>query len=181
VQRVETYKPTWPLPKLFRLTKGGALIEGIFAAETINTPSMLAVEDALDGLRWAEGIGGLKGLIARAELNLDIVEAWVERAPWGAFLAAEPATRSCTSVCLTIEDPAFTALPDAGRQTFVKELTGLLAKEGVAYDIASYRDAPAGLRIWCGATVEAADLSALTPWLDWAFAEVRSRHGRAAA
>ncbi|MFO1071828.1 MAG: phosphoserine transaminase [Geminicoccaceae bacterium] len=175
VERLESFKPAWPLPKLFRLTKGGKLIEGIFKGETINTPSMLAVEDALDGLRWAEGVGGLKGLIARCERSLGAVEAWVERTPWVEFLARRKEIRSPTSVCLAIVDPAFTALDDAGQQAFVKDMTKLLAEQKVAYDIASYRDAPAGLRIWCGATVETDDVAALLPWLDWAFAETKQR------
>ena len=178
--RLESYRPARPLPKIFRLTKGGNLIEGIFQAETINTPSMLAVEDALDGLRWAESVGGLPGLIQRAERNLGVLEDWVARSNWAAFLAADPATRSTTSVCLRIVDRAFAALPPEGQQRFVKDMTSLLAKEGAAYDIASYRDAPAGLRVWCGATVEAADLEALTPWLDWAFATVRPTLAQAA-
>src|SRR5215212_2733712 len=175
VARLESYKPAWPLPKLFRLTKGGKLVEGIFKGETINTPSMLAVEDALDGLRWAEGIGGLPALVARCERNLAAVAAWVERTPWVEFLARTPALRSPTSVCLAITDPAFTALSDDGQQAFVKDLTKLLADERAAYDIQSYRDAPAGLRIWCGATVETDDVEALLPWLDWAFARTRQR------
>jgi phosphoserine aminotransferase len=177
VARLETYKPAWPLPKIFRLTKGGKLIEGIFKAETINTPSMLAVEDALDGLRWADSVGGLKGLVARCARNLAVLEAWVERTPWAGFLAEHEETRSPTSVCLAITDPAFTALDEAGQQGFVKDLTRLLTEQKVAYDIQGYRDAPPGLRIWCGATVETGDLEALTPWLDWAFAETCSRLG----
>lgn len=175
VKRLESYNPVWPLPKLFRLTKGGKLIEGIFQGETINTPSMLAVEDARDGLRWAESIGGLDGLIARCRRNLKAIEGWVERTAWVEFLARRPDIRSPTSVCLAIVDPAFTALPESGQQTFVKDMTKLLAEQKVAYDIASYRDAPAGLRIWCGATVEASDVEALLPWLDWAFAETKQR------
>ena len=175
VERLESHKPAWPLPKLFRLTKGGKLIEGIFKGETINTPSMLAVEDALDGLRWAEGLGGLPALIGRCERSLAAIAAWVERSAWASFLAARPEIRSPTSVCLAIKDPAFTALDEAGQQAFVKDMTKLLAEQKVAYDIQSYRDAPAGLRIWCGATVETADVEALLPWLDWAFAETRAR------
>ncbi|HEX8375087.1 MAG TPA: phosphoserine transaminase, partial [Geminicoccaceae bacterium] len=175
VERLESYKPAWPLPKIFRLTKGGKLIEGIFKGETINTPSMLAVEDAVDGLTWAEGVGGLPGLIGRARRNLGVLEAWVEGTGWAEFLAARPEIRSPTSVCLRIVDPAFAALDESKQQAFVKGLTRLLADAEVAYDIASYRDAPAGLRVWCGATVEASDLEALTPWLDWAFAETRAR------
>jgi phosphoserine aminotransferase len=175
VERLESWKPAWPLPKIFRLTKGGKLIEGIFQGETINTPSMLAVEDALDGLRWAEGLGGLPALIARCETSLAVIEAWVERGGWATFLAKRKAIRSSTSVCLGIADSVFTALDDAGQQVFVKDLTKLLAEQKVAYDVQSYRDAPAGLRIWCGATVETTDVQALLPWLDWAFAEAR-RH-----
>ena len=177
VERLATYRPAWPLPKLFRLTKGGSPIEGVFAAETINTPSMLAVEDALDGLAWAEAVGGLTGLVARAERNLDVLEGWAEKAGWIGFLARDPATRSCTSVCLTLTEPGLTAEDQAG---IVKAMTGLLAGERVAFDIAAYRDAPPGLRIWCGATVEAADLEALTPWLDWAYAQARAGLARAA-
>jgi phosphoserine aminotransferase len=175
VERLESWKPAWPLPKIFRLTKGGKLIDGIFQGETINTPSMLAVEDALDGLAWAESVGGLPGLMERCRRNLAAVEAWVESAGWPGFLAARPEIRSPTSVCLTITDPAFTALPEKAQAAFVKDLTRLLAEERVAYDIASYRDAPAGLRLWCGATVETTDVEALLPWLDWAFATTRAR------
>jgi phosphoserine aminotransferase len=180
VERLESYKPAWPLPKIFRLTRGGRLNEGIFKGETINTPSMLAVEDALDGLDWAARIGGLKGLIARSERNLDVLEEWVERTPWVEFLARDPALRSSTSVCLSITDPAFDALDGQARAAFVKGMVKLLADEAVAYDIASYRDAPAGLRIWCGATVEASDLEALTPWLEWAFDRSRADLDQAA-
>ena len=175
VERLESYQPSWPLPKLFRLTKGGKLIEGIFKGETINTPSMLAVEDALDGLRWAQGIGGLPALIERCERSLAAIAGWVERSTWAGFLAASPATRSPTSVCLAIRDSAFAALPEDRQQAFVKDMTGLLAEQQVAYDIQSYRDAPAGLRVWCGATVETSDVEALLPWLDWAFAATRAR------
>mgnify|MGYP002713702596 CR=1 FL=1 len=175
VERLETCKPAWPLPKIFRLTKGGKLIEGIFQGETINTPSMLAVEDALDGLRWAEGLGGLEALIRRSQRNLAAVEAWVAQTSWVEFLARRPEIRSPTSVCLAITDPAFTALAEDRQQGFVKDMTKLLAEQKVAYDIASYRDAPAGLRLWCGATVETSDVEALVPWLDWAFAQTRQR------
>ncbi|MEK0085277.1 phosphoserine transaminase [Benzoatithermus flavus] len=175
VERLESWKPAWPLPKIFRLTRGGRLIEGIFQGETINTPSMLAVEDALDGLRWAESIGGLKGLIARTERSMAVLEAWVGRTPWVDFLARRKEIRSPTSVCLAIVDPAFAALDPGGQQGFVRDMTRLLAEQKVAYDIQSYRDAPAGLRLWCGATVETSDLEALLPWLDWAFAETRRR------
>ena len=175
VERLETCKPAWPLPKIFRLTKGGKLIEGIFQGETINTPSMLAVEDALDGLRWAEGLGGLEALIRRSQRNLAAVEAWVAQTSWVEFLARRPEIRSPTSVCLAITDPAFTALAEDRQQGFVKDMTKLLAEQKVGYDIASYRDAPAGLRLWCGATVETSDVEALVPWLAWAFAQTRQR------
>ena len=173
VARLESYKPAWPLPKLFRLTSGGKLSAGIFRGETINTPSMLCVEDALDGLRWAERIGGLSALIARSEANLAAVAAWVDRTPWVNFLATHPATRSCTSICLRIVAPWFAALPPDEQAKAAKRLASLLEKEGVAFDIASYRDAPPGLRIWGGATVETADIEALLPWLDWAHAQVQ--------
>jgi phosphoserine aminotransferase len=181
VERLETHKPSWPLPKIFRLTKGGKLIEGIFKGETINTPSMLCVEDALDGLRWAESVGGLPALIARSETNLAAVAGWVERTPWVDFLAEDKATRSCTSICLKIVASWFTALDKAGQADVAKQLSSLLESEGVAYDIAAYRDAPPGLRIWGGATIETADIEALLPWLDWAFAEIAVRFAPAAA
>jgi len=168
VKRLETYKPAWPLPKIFRLTSNGKLNEGIFKGETINTPSMLCVEDALDGLRWAESVGGLDGLIARSEANLGAVARWVARTSWAEFLATGAATRSCTSICLKIVAPWFTALAAPAQAQAAKKLASILEKEGVAYDIASYRDAPPGLRIWGGATVETADIEALLPWLDWA-------------
>ena len=164
VERLESYTPPWPLPKIFRMTKGGKLVEGIFRGETINTPSMIAVEDALDGLRWAEGIGGLDTLIARSRANLAVVEAFVEQHPWVDFLAVDPATRSSTSICLTIADPA---IGDVA--AFVKAMTGRLDKAGVAHDIGAYRDAPPGLRLWGGSTVETGDMEALMPWLEWAF------------
>jgi phosphoserine aminotransferase len=174
VDRLETYTPPWPLPKIFRLTKGGALIEGIFSGETINTPSMLCVEDALDALRWAEGIGGGPALVARSEANLAAIAAWVAASDWADFLAADPATRSSTSVCLKIVDPWFAALAAEAQRATAKQLVALLESEGVAYDINGYRDAPPGLRLWAGATVERADLEALFPWLDWAYAQVRA-------
>ncbi len=170
VQRLQTYTPAWPLPKLFRLTAKGKLNEGIFKGETINTPSMLCVEDALDGLRWAEGIGGLPALIARSEANLAAVAAWVAGSDWADFLAQDPASRSCTSICLRITAAWFTGLPVEAQAKAAKQLAGLLEQQGVAYDIAGYRDAPPGLRIWAGATVETADIQALLPWLDWAAA-----------
>ncbi|MBB3147366.1 phosphoserine aminotransferase [Phyllobacterium trifolii] len=169
VERLLTYKPAWPLPKIFRLTSGGKLIEGIFAGETINTPSMLCVEDYLDALAWAKSIGGLDGLVGRADQNFAVLDAFVERTPWIANLARVPATRSNTSVCLTIVDPDIIALDAEAQANFAKNLVAVLEKEGVAYDIGAYRDAPSGLRIWAGATVEAADIEALTLWLDWAF------------
>jgi phosphoserine aminotransferase len=174
VARLESYEPAWPLPKLFRLTKKGKLDAAIFEGETINTPSMLAVEDYLDALSWAESIGGLSGLMARADANARVLFEWIDRTPWVANLAADPATRSNTSVCLTIVDPEIVALPAAEQAAFVKGLVARLDAEGVAFDIGSYRDAPTGLRIWTGATVEASDLDALTAWLDWAFAEAKS-------
>jgi phosphoserine aminotransferase len=174
VARLLSYKPPRPLPKIFRLTSGGKLIEGIFAGETINTPSMLCVEDALDGLRWATSIGGLPGLIARSEANLACVADWVATSRWAAFLAQDAAARSSTSICLTITAPWFTALDAATQATAAKRLVALLEAEGIAYDIASYRDAPPGLRIWGGATVETADIAALMPWLDWAHAQIAS-------
>ncbi len=172
VERLESYTPPWPMPKLFRMTKGGKISRDIFEGATINTPSMLCVEDYLDALKWASHIGGLVELRARADRNLATLAAWVDQTPWVAFLAADPANRSNTSVCLKVVDPTITALSPDGQADFAKKLAGLLEKEGVALDIGGYRDAPPGLRIWCGATVEADDLEALTPWLDWAFAQV---------
>jgi phosphoserine aminotransferase len=172
VQRLETYTPAWPLPKVFRLTAKGKIAEGIFKGETINTPSMLCVEDALDSLRWAERTGGLPALIARSQSNLAAVDAWVAASDWADFLAEDPATRSCTSICLKITAPWFAALPADGQAKAAKQLAALLEQQGVAYDIGAYRDAPPGLRIWAGATVETADIQALLPWLDWAAARV---------
>lgn len=171
VERLETYTPPWPLPKLFRLTKNGKLIDGVFRGETINTPSMLCVEDALDALRWAEDIGGLDGMRRRTQANLDAISAWADQSDWVRFLAADPAVRSSTSICLSFADPAVVALPEDDQRALAKSLTTLLADEGVAYDIGAYRDAPPGLRIWGGSTVEAGDVSALLPWLDWAYGE----------
>ncbi|HXM00162.1 MAG TPA: phosphoserine transaminase [Rhizomicrobium sp.] len=173
VKRLEAYSPHWPLPKIFRMTKGGKLIEAIFEGETINTPSMLAVEDYLDTLKWAESIGGLKALIARVDSNFAALSDWVKACDWVDFLAADESYRSHTSVCLKITDPAFTRLDEEPRYELVKKLANLLEKEGVALDIAGHRNAPPGLRIWCGATVERADIEALTPWLDWAWAQVK--------
>jgi phosphoserine aminotransferase len=178
--RLESYRPPWPLPKIFRLTKGGKINEGIFEGETINTPSMLCVEDYLDALEWAKSIGGLKALIARADANAKAAAAWVARTPWVDFLARDPATRSNTSVCLKVVDPAVTALSADAQSAFAKALAGAVEKEGAGYDIAHYRDAPPGLRIWCGASVEASDVEILTQWLDWAFAKTKDALPKAA-
>jgi phosphoserine aminotransferase len=180
VARLESHTPPWPLPKIFRLTKDGKLSEGPFRGETINTPSMLCVEDYLDGLKWARGIGGLPALIERSEANLAVISRWVSDTPWVDFLASDPATRSCTSVCLSIVDDWFTALEDKDQAAAAKQMASLLDDEGVAYDIGAYRDAPPGLRIWCGATVETSDVETLLPWLDWAFGEVKSNFRSAA-
>ena len=180
IERLESYTPQWPMPKLFRLTKGGKLQAAVFEGETINTPSMLCVEDYLDALNWAESIGGLKGLQARADANAKAVFDWVEKTPWIANLAIDPATRSNTSVCLKIVDPAVTALSIDEQAAFAKKVAGALEKEGVAYDIAYYRDAPPGLRIWCGSTVDTADVEALMPWLDWAFVQAKASLAKAA-
>lgn len=174
VERLEGYQPAWPLPKLFRMTKGGKLDEALFKGSTINTPSMLCVEDALDGLDWVASVGGLEGMIARSKGNLGALEAWVAKTPWVEFLAETEATRSRTSVCLKIVDPWFTALDDKDQAAAAKKIGALLEEEGVGLDVDAYRDAPPGLRIWCGGTVERSDLEALTPWLDWAFATVKS-------
>ncbi len=171
VARLESHTPAWPMPKIFRMTKGGKLIGGIFEGETINTPSMLVVEDALDGLKWSESVGGLAGLIARSEGNLAKIAKWVAGCDAVEFLAAKPEIRSCTSVCLRIVSPWFAKLDDDGQQKAQKAIVALLEKEGVAYDLGAYRDAPAGLRIWAGATIEGADLEALFPWIEWAVAE----------
>jgi phosphoserine aminotransferase len=172
VARLESYTPPWPMPKLFRMTKGGKISSDIFEGATINTPSMLCVEDYLDALKWAASVGGLGELCRRADANLAVLESWVQRTPWVAFLAEDKAIRSNTSVCLKVVDPNVTSLSDDAQADFAKKLASLLEKEGVALDIGGYRDAPAGLRIWCGATVESSDLDAVTPWLDWAFATV---------
>jgi phosphoserine aminotransferase len=169
IARLESHVPAWPMPKIFRLTSGGKLINGIFEGETINTPSMVAVEDALDGLAWAEGIGGLAGLIGRTERNFAAIDAWVGRTPWVGFLAEEPAARSTTSVCLVFTDPWFRGLAPDAQAAFAKELAAKLEAEGAGFDIGAYRDAPPGLRIWAGATVETADLEALFPWIEWAY------------
>jgi phosphoserine aminotransferase len=173
VKRLETYTPDRPLPKIFQMSKGGKLAGGIFEGETINTPSMLAVEDALDGLKWAESIGGLSGLLSRSCANLKVMEDWVEQSDWAGFLAEEKSIRSNTSICLKIVDPAYKALSQDDQAKHAKAIGSLLDKEGAAYDIGAYRDAPPGLRVWGGATVESSDLRLLMPWLDWAYAEVK--------
>jgi phosphoserine aminotransferase len=180
VERLETHKPAWPLPKIFRLTKGGKINEGIFQGETINTPSMLCVEDYLDALEWAKSVGGRKALQARADANARTIADWVARTPWIDFLASDPALRSNTSVCLKVVDPAIGRLSVEGQTAFVKSIAAALDKEGVAYDIDAYRDAPSGLRIWCGSTVERSDVEALTLWLDWAYAKAKDALAEAA-
>ena len=173
VARLESYTPHWPMPKIFRMTKGGKIVEGIFEGETINTPSMVAVEDYLDALSWAESVGGLKGLIARSNSNLAVLDTWTKTCGWAGFLAKDAKVRSNTSVCISIIDPWFQGLSDEAKADAAKKIASALEKEGVALDIAGYRAAPPGLRIWCGATVEKADLEALTPWLDWAWSKVK--------
>ncbi|MFZ0497312.1 MAG: phosphoserine transaminase [Methylocella sp.] len=180
VERLETYTPPWPLPKLFRLTHGGKLIEAIFEGETINTPSLMCVEDYIDALNWGKSLGGLDALIARADANSKALGDWVARTPWVDFLVADPKIRSNTSVCLKVVDPAIATLPQAGQAAFAKALENLLEQEKVAYDIGAYRDAPPGLRIWCGATIETSDIEALTPWLDFAFAKIKGDLAKAA-
>jgi phosphoserine aminotransferase len=180
IERLETTTPAWPVPKVFRLTKGGKFMKEVFEGETINTPSMLCVEDYLDALGWAEGIGGLKGLHARADANAKVLYDWAATSSWLAPLPVDPATRSNTSVCLKIVDPGFARLSPDAQRAFVKELEAKLGKEGAAHDIAGHRDAPPSLRIWCGATVEASDLAVLTQWLDWAFAEAKGALAKAA-
>lgn len=180
VERLESHTPAWPMPKIFRMTKGGKLIGGIFEGETINTPSMLAVEDYVDALEWAKSVGSLKGLQARADQNFAVLANWVAKTPWVAFLAKNEAERSNTSVCFEVVDPAIKALPADAQNAFAKSLASLLEKENVALDIGHYRDAPPGLRIWTGATIEASDLEALTPWLDWAFAQAKAAQAKAA-
>jgi phosphoserine aminotransferase len=180
VERLETHKPAWPIPKIFRLTKGGKISEDIFEGATINTPSMLCVEDYLDTLDWAKSIGGLNALIARADANAKAIADWVARSSWIDFLAKVPATRSNTSVCLKVVDPDVLKLAPDAQAKFVKGIAAALEKEGVAYDIDAYRDAPSGLRIWCGATVEASDVEALTQWLDWAHAQAKAALAKAA-
>jgi phosphoserine aminotransferase len=180
VERLETYKPAWPLPKIFRMTKNGKLNEGIFVGETINTPSMLCVEDYLDALNWGKSIGGLKALIARADANTKVLADWVARTSWIEFLAKDAAIRSNTSVCLKFTDSAITSLTADAQADFVKKLVAMVEKEAAGYDFAHYRDAPAGLRIWCGATIEAANVALLTQWIDWAFVEAKALLAKAA-
>ena len=180
VERLESYTPPWPLPKLFRMTRGGRLMEDLFEGSTINTPSMLCLEDYLDALAWVESVGGLAGTIARSNANATVIASWVARTPWIDFLARAPETRSNSSVCLRIADPGVLALPPEMRDGFPLAMADLLDREEVAKDVASYRDAPPGLRIWTGATVEKSDLEALMPWLDWAFAETRHAFAKAA-
>jgi phosphoserine aminotransferase len=180
VERLESYTPAWPMPKIFRMTKGGKIIAGVFEGETINTPSMLCVEDYVDALEWAKSVGSLKGLQARADKNFAVLANWVAKTPWIGFLARKEAERSNTSVCLEVVDPAIKALSADAQNAFAKSLASLLEKENVALDIGHYRDAPPGLRIWTGATIEASDLEALTPWLDWAFAQAKASLPKAA-
>jgi phosphoserine aminotransferase len=180
-ERLGSYKPAWPMPKIFRIAKDGKLNEGIFQGETINTPSMIAVEDAIDGLKWAKSLGGLKALIERSNKNLKTLEAWVEKSGWIDFLAKDQKTRSNTSICFAIKAPWYKNLSEDEQQNIAKEIVTTLDKEAVAFDIGSYRDAPAGIRIWGGATVEATDLEILTKWLDWAFAEMELKHKAKAA
>lgn len=173
VERLESYTPPWPMPKIFRMTKGGKLNEKIFVGDTINTPSLLCVEDVLDSLKWAESLGGVEKLMLRSESNLAAVAEWVDRTPWVDFLARSPETRSCTSICMRIVDPAFNARSDDEQRAVIKKMVKLLEEEGAGYDLGAYRDAPPGLRLWGGATVERGDLEAVFPWLDWAYAEAQ--------
>ncbi len=174
VERLTTYNPPWPMPKIFRMTNGGKLIEGIFVGDTINTPSMLCVEDYIDALEWSQKVGGLEGLIGRADANTKAIADWAAKTPWVDFLAKSADIRSNTSVCLKVVDPAITALPDDKQAAFVKAMVAAVEGAGAGYDIDGYRDAPPGLRIWCGATVETSDVAALTHWLDWAFANAKA-------
>lgn len=174
IARLESHTPAWPLPKIFQMTKGGKLIDGIFVGETINTPSMLCVEDALDGLEWAASIGGLKALVARADANTAVITSWVKNSAWAGFLAGDATVRSNTSVCLKITDAAYASKSPEDQAALLKKFTSVLEAEKVAYDIGAYRDAPSGLRIWCGATVDTKDIESLMPWLDWAWAEVNA-------
>jgi phosphoserine aminotransferase len=180
VERLESYKPAWPLPKIFRITKGGKINEGVFVGEPLNTPSMLCVEDYLDTLSWAKSAGGCKGMVKRADANAKAIWDWAARTPWIENLAKDAATRSNTSVCLKLVDPIVARLPEDQQRAFVKSMEAMLEKEGVAYDVANHRDAPPSLRIWCGCTAETSDIEALTPWLDWAFAEAKAALPKAA-
>jgi phosphoserine aminotransferase len=180
IERLESYKPAWPLPKIFRITKGGKLNEDLFAGATLNTPSMLAVEDYLDTLSWAKSVGGLKALRARADGNAKVMADWVARTPWIEHLPQDEKTRSNTSVCMKLADPDVTKLAADAQLALIKNMEAMLEREGVAYDVANHRDAPPSLRIWCGCTVEQRDLEALTPWLDWAFAEAKASLAKAA-
>ena len=173
VERLESYTPPWPMPKIFRLTKGGKLQEGIFQGDTINTVSMLCVEDAVDGLTWAESVGGLAGLVQRSEANLKTIADWAEKTDWIGFLAEDAQTRSCTSICLKITADWFSSLPGEQQADAAKKMVNLLDAEGVALDIGAYRDAPPGLRIWGGATVDTDDIEKLLPWLEWAYGQVK--------
>jgi phosphoserine aminotransferase len=181
VERLESYTPPWPLPKIFRLTKGGKLMEDVFEGMTINTPSMLCVEDWLDAIDWAQRVGGLDGRMTRADANAQVISNWVEATPWVDYLAAAPASRSNTSLCLKVAIPQDNGVDIDDQRAFIKDMAGLLEKEGVAYDIVAHRDAPPGLRIWAGATVETSDLEALTPWLEWAYESAKSAPGKAAS
>jgi phosphoserine aminotransferase len=180
IERLQTHTPPWPVPKLFRLADHGKLNAAIFEGETINTPSLMCVEDYLDALNWAKSLGGLQALIGRADANAKALSDWAERTPWIDFLAADPKIRSNTSICLKVVDPAVTALPQAGQAAFAKSIVDFLEREGVAFDIGSYRDAPPGIRIWCGATIETFDIEALTPWLDYAFEKMKAELPKAA-
>jgi phosphoserine aminotransferase len=180
VERLESYTPTWPLPKIFQMTKGGKLIEALFTGETINTPSMLCVEDYLDALNWVKSIGGLEAMLGRADTNAKALSDWAEATHWIDFLAVDPATRSNTGICLRVVDPDVASLPADRQAEFVNAIVNFLDKEGIAYDIGAYRDAPPGLRIWCGGTVETSDLLALTQWLDYAYALVKTNLAKAA-
>jgi phosphoserine aminotransferase len=173
VERLESYTPAWPLPKIFRMTKGGKFNASIFKGDTINTPSLLAIEDYIFALEWAKSVGGLRALIKRADDNLATLDAWVQKTAWIDHLAKDPASRSNTSVCLKFADEAVIGLDDEAQLALVKKMASLLEAEDAAYDVAGYRDAPPGLRVWCGATVETSDIEALGPWLDWAWAKAR--------
>ncbi|MCE7886645.1 MAG: phosphoserine transaminase [Alphaproteobacteria bacterium PRO2] len=181
VQRLESYTPPWPMPKTFRMLKKGKLNDGIFTGETINTPSMLAVADCLDSLKWVQSIGGLKATMKRCEENSSVVNQWIEKSPFVDFLAQDPKTRSRTSVCMRFNEPWFTALDEESQQAFVKDVTKALESEKAAYDAGSYRDAPAGLRIWCGSTVEADDVRAVLPWVEWAYETAKAQRAKKAA